>query len=40
MIEELMQSQDVGVVEDGLKQLGSSTEKVKLIDHLHQLKGD
>lgn len=40
VIDELMQSQDATEVEDGLKRLGPSTEKVKLIDHLQQLKGN
>jgi len=38
VIDELMQSQDPKTVEEGLKQLGPSTEKIKLIDHLHEIK--
>lgn len=37
-IEKLMASQDAGAIEAALPKLGSSVEKVILIDHLHSLK--
>ena len=40
VIGELMQSQDPEAVEEGLKQLGPSIQKIKLIDHLNDIKGD
>ena len=40
LIKDLLQSEDAESVEAGLRQLGPSVERVKLADHLEQLKDD